>query len=407
MKTYIGIPAVPWDIERANPPVTTPVSLLPQSVKAGQVVTLAGTVVGRYPIVCEGTPDNPAWILGLPALRLTGEISITGSYGIIDGLTVAGAHGLHLSGDHLVIRHSDISGTVTDRQTAGLGLSGSNIVAYQNKVHHHGDVGATFDQDAHGISVSRASRGIWILENECWANSGDGINCNPYPYDASGLTAISYVFIGGNRCHDNKQTGIWCKQSTDIIVSSNEVYGHHASDSSRGDGMGYQYSTNKIWYLNNDIHDNDVGIGVSEAFDNGNGPPNGCSIIGNRIARANGTSCGQGDIWSCAAIYLTGDAYTYVVNNTITDSIDGIHAQRGKGLHVSGTVGNTHVISTNPVIPLADLAARFFEAYGRDISSLLAGVTPDPPPPPPLPKCSTISNPLLRFLAFVTGRCVR
>ncbi len=78
MKAFIGCPFPTWDIERANPPANAHTSILPATLAAGQVVTLGGTVAGRS-IVCNGTATNPCWILGTPAMRLTGAISITGT----------------------------------------------------------------------------------------------------------------------------------------------------------------------------------------------------------------------------------------------------------------------------------------------------------------------------------------
>ncbi|MEO8681992.1 MAG: right-handed parallel beta-helix repeat-containing protein [Vicinamibacterales bacterium] len=414
----IGIPATPMDLFRVRPANTALVSTVPSTIAAGQVVTLSGQVPGRT-VTCAGTVTNPAWILGTPGSRLIGPLSITGTGCLIDGVT---GYVISLSGDGHLLRHSEFSGVPTDRQMTGISVNGTNIVVFRNKVHDFGNLNATDDQDAHGMGCSRGCRNVWFVENDSARNSGDGVNVNPYPYDAAGLTAISHIFIGRNTLHDNKQTGQWAKQSTDIIVSENEIYGHHASNSSYGQGAGYQYSTNRIWFLKNNLHDNDVGIGVSGGFEGA--PVSGAVLLANTITRAKGTSCGDGPVWSCAGIRLTGDAYTYLLNNTLTDVIDGVHAVNGRGLYVAGTVGNTHVATENtPSIPGVDLAARYKEAYGLDISSLTgtAPVIPPPPQPPPvitpIPPVPPVTPPappnlppcprtLLGRLAYIFGRCV-
>ncbi len=69
-----------------------------------------------------------------------------------------------------------------------------------------------------------------------------------------------------------------------------------------------------------------------------------------------------------------------------------MHAFRGAGIYIAGTVGNTNEVVAGPDtggyytarIPGVDLAATFLALYGLDISSLTGGVPPPPPPPPPI-----------------------
>jgi len=125
-----------------------------------------------------------------------------------------------------------------------------------------------------------------------------------------------------------------------------------------------------------------------------------------------------------------------LLNNRITESVFGVHAFRGSAISIVGTVGDTRVNTNLPTMPARDLAADFLTLYGLDISSLTGGPPPPSPPAvdmcpnlpgdqatvpagymvtdgqcvvPPVtkPLCSAIPNPLTRFFAYVTGRCVR
>lgn len=403
----VGIPMPPVDVLRPRPSGGTSVSTLPATVVAGQVFVLSGSMAGRK-VVCAGTATNPGWLIGGSNLKIGGAVDLEGQYCIADSLK---GYIFDLGGHHNMLRDSEFSGVLTDRQMTGVGCSGTDIVIFRNKVHNFGNINAADDQDAHGIGCSRGADHVWILENESWANSGDGQNLNPYPYDAAGQTAIHHIYVGRNKNHDNKQTGFWAKQSVDIVVSENESYGHHASNSSRGDGYGFQYDTNRIWYLKNLSHDNDTCFGVSEGM---NSPINhgNAMYIGNTCLRAQGKGCSPNltdPLWSCAGFYLLGFGNSYVVNNTVNDSVDGLHAYRGTGLYVENLTGNSaRVTSSNPALARVDLVTAFRTAYGLDISSL-AGSTPAPPVPPPPPPdtrplCSTLTG-WVWLRAVVTLQC--
>ena len=81
------------------------------------------------------------------------------------------------------------------------------------------------------------------------------------PFASGGDSDLS----GRNVAHHNKQTGFWTKQAEDVIFSENLSYSHRTSDSSTGACMGFQYAPERVWFINNHIHDCEVGIGTEMA----------------------------------------------------------------------------------------------------------------------------------------------
>jgi hypothetical protein len=371
---------------------------------------------------------------------------VQGSYTVLDGLHFSGLHSLEIGGSHNVVRNSTSVGTKADPTGAAIYVDGTDCLVWRNRVTDHGDKTAQVDTDAHGISVVRPAQRTWILENESARNAGDGINVNPYPYDAQTWSAIGFVYIGRNVSHDNKQTGIWTKGSHDIIVSQNETYGHVSDPQgfSNGAGIGNQYSPQLAWYLYNNIHDNTVGFTVGGGLDNAafaDPAPKTLinAFIGNILSRITGTDeCGQGAVWACAPFFLTGPGQYLLQSNTVQQAGDAVHVTRAAGFSMFNAIGASNVVNegVGPVTGSSPLTATsatdgFRATYGLDVTNGRAPgdgsvgpgalsapppvvvvpppvVTPPPPvsPPPPvktLPACS--SNALIAFFQRLLGRC--
>ena len=95
------------------------------------------------------------------------------------------------------------------------------------------------------------------------------------------MKRLHHVYLGRNVAHENKQTGFWTKQASDVIMSENVAYAHHPSDSSPGAGLGGQYGPERVWFLYNHIHDCDYGIAAGS--DNHLGFGRDVYLIGNVI----------------------------------------------------------------------------------------------------------------------------
>lgn len=382
----VGIPAPSFGIVQVTPTSGKTVSAWPGTLPAGSVLILSGTSANGGTINCAGTAANPCFLVGAqPGGNVnTGDFHILGSYTIVDGLTFTGLHSVEVGGDHNVLRNSVSLGTPNDPTGAAVYMTGTFPLVWKNRVTDHANIGTAtapkfspVDTDAHGISAVRAAQSVWILENETARNAGDGINVNSYPYDSAGFTAINKVYIGRNNSHDNKQTAVWTKQSQDVIVSQNELH-HSVADPagfSYGQCVGYQYGTQRAWYIYNNIHDCDVGIGISGDFGGEPGPRsviiahNAFSNISGLVPPGNG-----GGVWGAASIFISGGASYFVIDNLVPSTLDAIHATRDAGLFAANTTGNTTVVTDGPVIPPsatltpAAVYGSFLSTYGLDIT---------------------------------------
>ena len=121
---------------------------------------------------------------------------------------------------------------------------------------------------------------------------------------------------------------MWSKQARDVIFSENDVYGHHSSDSSMGEGMGQQYAPDYVWYLFNDIHDNESGIRL--ASDSG-GTGTEHFIVGNKFHRLHKSGYDASNSWEVASVAVWGSTNTYIVGNTMWDVDAGINSPRARG----------------------------------------------------------------------------
>ncbi len=322
-----------------------PRSTIPSRLTAGSVVEVRGTYDHRHTspstIVAAGTPSSPVFIRGASSgqrPRIQSGWEVNGSYLILENLTFApgdsgtGSLAMLSPSDHLAIRNSELTG---NKDGGGMGIESwdgstiEHIVVLNNKVHDNGDLYASYDQDVHGVHVGARASYVWIVGNELARNSGDGLQIN-----SGGLSSqrsTHHIYVGGNVAYQNKQTGFWAKQATDVIFSQNECWGHRPGNSSFGPCMGYQYATQWVWFLFNRIHDSDYGIAVSA--DSGLGEGTEAYFIGNVIydIHASSGSDNSDSAWSHAAIMLAGGINRYVIGNTIYDVDGGINSPSPDG----------------------------------------------------------------------------
>jgi hypothetical protein len=321
-----------------------PRKLIPTTLPAGSVVEVHGTYATRHTspsdITANGTAAAPVWIRGQSSTSrpvMTRNWEVSGSYVILENLEFANAppddDGIVLLAplNHGVLRFSDVHGNL-----AGGGLSvtsfssavASDIVVYANTIHDNGDVNATFDQDIHGIEVNSDVNHLWVVDNEMARNSGDGIQINAGSIGSA--PSLHHVYVGRNVSHHNKQNGFWSKQSVDVIFSQNTAYGHRPGNSSSGAGMGFQYAPERIWFLFNNIYDNELGIYVANDNDLGTGQNS--YFIGNLITNIRSSGGFQaGSAYQNAAFVLAGSRNRYLVNNTMYQTDSGICAPGSLG----------------------------------------------------------------------------
>lgn len=344
---------------------------IPSELPAGAVVELHGTYrfSHRSPrgIRASGTASRPVFIRGKSARerpRISSRWEIEGSYFVLEHLEFAleeptkGAL-LVRAADHGVLRHSDVHGNLEGGGVVVIGsdrVPSAYIVIYDTTIHDNGDRMARFDQDIHGIVVGSRVDHLWVVDNELYRNSGDGIQINA---GRAQQATTHHVYVGRNVAHENKQTGFWTKQAVDVIFSENLSYSHRRSNSSSGQGMGFQYAPERVWFLYNHIHDCEYGIAAGS--DNGQGFGRDVYLIGNVIHDIHHREGYNPETsWSNAGIMLPGGTNRYVVNNTIHDVDGGIHVPGPGSVSIVNNVvsGITEAMGSHIFIESGSTASR-------------------------------------------------
>lgn len=347
----LGVPTPDFGIDEVAGATTLTVAngaKMPNTLAAGTVVEIQGTYAANHTspntVTCQGTAQKPVFIRGAAGAKVTGSWEISGTYCIVEKLAFAGPGWTVLApADHIAVRHNDVSGTLSGGGGFGIqtwsAANTTNIVFLDNVIHDNGDWKINVDQDTHGTGVYRSSSAtgqihhVWILDSEYFHNSGDGIQINGN--GTSGRTNLHHVWVNGNKFHENKQTGAWTKQASDIVFSQNESYLHRPSDSSGGAGLGGQYGPERVWFLGNLVHDCDNGIQIASDSDN-------VSVshyfVGNVIYGIHQKSFNPNTGYSSAALSIWGGTKRTIVNNTIYDVDSGIRSPNGGSWVISNNV---------------------------------------------------------------------
>jgi hypothetical protein len=315
---------------------------IPTILPAGSVVELHGTYTRLHTspatLRLNGTAASPVYIRGVSSLTppaITSGWEVSGTHFILEnldfGFTAPGGKLIFLAPIYRgAMRTSVVHGNAGGGGVGVYTWSSDTVrdfLLFRNVVRDNGDWHATFDQDFHGISVSALVSNLWVLENELTRNSGDGIQINAA--SAALQPTTHHIYVGRNVAHHNKQTGFWTKQAEDVIFSENLSYSHRPSDSSTGACMGFQYAPERVWFINNHLHDCEVGIGTGS--DSGLGTGQTSFYVGNVIHNIHSPSFNPGSGWGQAAMMLNGGTYRIVLNNTISDVDAGINSPSGIG----------------------------------------------------------------------------
>lgn len=323
-----------------------PRATIPNPIPAGAVVELHGNFdSGSNTLTSNGTSSSPVFIRGVQGSEptISYEIYLTASYTIIENIKTAPTNssdtgfGLRIveGSDHVVFRNSEVSGNLNRDGGVVVGSwgytgsgSASYIVLNNLNIHDIGDVNTSEDQDAHGVTVNGSVDHLWLVNSEMARTSGDGIQVEA---QQGRRDKIHHVYIGKNVSHGNKQTGMWVKHATDVILSQNDIYDHVPSGSSGGAGTGYQYGPEYIWFLYNKIHNNTLGIGVGSNDPPGDGTE--AFFIGNLIYNNHNPSDPTNQ-YEAGCMILRGSTNRYVINNTCYNNDAGINALASNGKYV-------------------------------------------------------------------------
>jgi hypothetical protein len=321
----------------------------PLNLQPGDVVEIAFgayTHSGDVKVIrANGSPDHPVMIRGSsPLSRPTFDkkfsIQSPTQYVIVENIDFdaesTGYAGLEVlaPSHHVAVRNCAFhhrEGTPVQIASYSAPDTIHNIVIAGCQIYGNGDWQADFDQDYHGVWVGHHADHVWILDNEIWHNSGDGIQINAGHIDQ--LETTHHIFIARNDIHHNKQTGIWLKQCRDVVVSQNIVHDHHPvgeSPSAFGAGMGFQYGPENVWFVFNEIYNCSFGIQVNSTHEYGNGEQS--YYIGNLIRDIHhtpGYDYTPQSYYSSAGIMIIGGEQRHIYNNTIVNVDAGINCAGG------------------------------------------------------------------------------
>lgn len=356
--------------------VDSPRCSVPSDLPAGSVVEIHG---GSYPsLIIEGAKGSarlPIFIRGYsrerrPTIVESPAISIShAAYLVVENLItdggalsseeVTGALMIRQPSHHIAVRYVESRNypmpEFCPKRMGGVGCwfgtvwgvgadkhwrpadTIEDIVLYKNNIHNNGDYVPTYESGRHGISVSGGTKNIWILDNVLEYNAEDGIQIYWKKGGSRGKPAKN-IYIGRNLIRNNGENAIDIKQSFDVIVSENHVYGYQSTnfEASGSDGTAIVLNDDKpndrLWVINNRIHDSSVGIrsqSQGRAY-----------IVGNLIYKISDgkrepASPGRGygvGVWSSSAKEF------YVTNNTIYDASGGIYSNFGKEIYISNNI---------------------------------------------------------------------
>ncbi|MBI5531185.1 MAG: right-handed parallel beta-helix repeat-containing protein [Deltaproteobacteria bacterium] len=330
-----------------------PRATFPKTLPAGATVIVSG---GPYAgdgvsIQASGTAASPVFViakdLNQPP-RIESPVELSGSYLILEHFDFNGPDSgvsVLTPSNHIVVRHSEVRNGVGG-PSAGMytgrwnpeddPATAEHIVFWDNRVHDNGDWKATFDEDHHGFAVGHHANHVWVVGNVMYHNSGDGLQINAKK--AGLMDTLHHIYAGKNLAYENKQTGLWSKQSTDVIFSQNTIHTHRPSGSSGGSGIGFQYGPERLWIIFNEIYNCEVGISSSTYegdVDNVPGPGKDIYVIGNLIhgIHKDDGSGPSTDPWQTGAgiRFTDQEATKHVENNTVYDADVGLTYARGTG----------------------------------------------------------------------------
>ncbi|NOX75859.1 MAG: right-handed parallel beta-helix repeat-containing protein [Gammaproteobacteria bacterium] len=334
----------------------SPRRYLPDPITAGSYIELHGsynnTRGGVTWINGNGNNDpwvanvsGPVWVVGesmANAPVFTRRTVVIGSYVYIDTIKVESGGKLQIGSssagrhaNHMMVRNSDLTGTVDDRSTlltaAGRDDGGSivnNIIFYNNKVHDTGNVNdITADIDAHGIAVGGAYH-VWILNNEVYNTIGTGIYFNG---KAQAPINTHHLYAGSNLVYNVRQAGIGVKWASDIIISQNKIHdviesrGLFEISASPSKCIGFQYGPQRIWIIYNEISNCSYGIYGGSTSSTRDWYVYAIGNIIYDIHAPSSTSYDGTNAWSEAGIMMQGGTYRYIINNTLYNVDAGIN----------------------------------------------------------------------------------
>lgn len=346
---------------------SAPRATLPSPIPAGSYVEVAGDysniIGGVVPIEAAGNgntwaanTNGPVFIVSNESnpVRFTGAKNILfGTHLIVDGcrfnwlnasnstMQIASTNASY-QGSYITARNCEVDGFTTGTGGA-VGVasdsSGSpyvhHVCLYNLNIHTFGPTGTPdFDRDYQGVAISDMSEDIFVLE--CTINdvAGTGIAVST---GSSSLTPAKRVWVAGNHIYNCWQSALWCKNGEHIIFSQNLIHDVKETAWSPSKGMGAQYFPESVWYLFNTVYNCRYAgrIASTNAASDGH-----IYFIGNLLYDLGLGIAPANSPWDTSAIHCEGSVYRYIVDNTIHNSLSGIHLSNTSNTPTTEIHGN-------------------------------------------------------------------
>lgn len=313
---------------------------IPTDLEAGSVVEIHGgpystrmSGKNQYIMDVAGTLSKPIFIRGVSTKPvIQAGFNIRGEYVIIENLYFDNygmqipyyQNGVHYHAKYVSVRNCELAGdgqpgggSVISVSTGNHSDPVENIVLYNNEIHHFGKYDHTSQNDYHGVGVGANTKYIWLLDSHIHHNGGDSIQVNYY--SSSPDLRAQYIYIAGNEMHGDMENAVDIKQALDVIISENQMYGYKGSSSSAGSAVAIHYDPERVWVLNNEIYDSEIGLITTGSEDT--------YFIGNliyNIHHAGGGYDPESVYDAGVAIHARNAGTVNVVNNTIYNMDTGI-----------------------------------------------------------------------------------
>jgi hypothetical protein len=314
-----------------------PRASIPSVVSGPAVVVLDGSFDVTVSFRGSGTAGAPVFVTSRDPARPARirEIEGRGAFVIFENLWIGprdamdsefgfsipeGAH-------HVALRRSELAGN--SRRSGGIAIgswdyrgtaSVSQIVIDANYVHDLGDLASPIDEDTHCVAINGSSDHVWVTHNRLERCSGDAIQVEA---QAGRRSAIHHVYYGANRASDNRQSGGWVKNATDVIFSQNVSHDFRASSGGPGSCYGFQYDAEYVWFLFNEGYRCAIGINIAGSSDD---PGKFAYVIGNVLHDIHAPTTNP---YESGAMVIRGSTNVFVVGNTMYGVDSGINMPPG------------------------------------------------------------------------------
>jgi parallel beta helix pectate lyase-like protein len=355
-----------------------------RTLKAGSVVEIHGgpyNYTGWRRVVSKGTAQRPVFLRAIGSdskVRTQAgadqqhDLRIEGSYLVIENQEYYDGAYFRIwpESHHIAIRDCEIHNPkdrwISTGSVLSVGKSCKDVVAYRNHIHHNRRLKTPPDtpEDLHGVTIGAAAERVWILGNHIHHNSGDAFQASH-----RAIPAPRFVYVGGNRFHDDRENGVDLKSIQDVVVSQNVIYGYKPSVTSAGDAVVVgsngldpkaPYGPRRSWILFNEIRDSPTGIRVEGAAD--------CWIVGNTIHELSGNGI-------TLDIDSDSDNVNLVGNTIASVGGDGIHHHWRSGAtnirlknNIISEVGGRHVEIGNGLLSEVSMQNCLFHQKGAEVA---------------------------------------